>query len=235
MLIKAPGTYNHSLMVANMAEAACKEIGANYLLARVGGYYHDIGKIEDAGIYIENKITDKRAKSLAPNEYSRLIISHVEKGIALSKKNKLPEQVESFIREHHGTTMMTFFYHQALEEADASGANGTVSKNEFQYPGPKPQSRETAVVMLADAVEAASRSLQEPTNVKLESLVKKIIYNKLNDDEFEYSDLTMSDLNKIQRAFMRILNGIFHTRIEYPVNEEVQKLEEKLNVKEDEN
>jgi putative nucleotidyltransferase with HDIG domain len=235
MLIKAPGTYNHSLMVANMAEAACKEIGANYLLARVGGYYHDIGKIEDAGIYIENKITDKRAKSLTPLEYSRLIISHVEKGIALSRKSRLPEQVESFIREHHGTTMMTFFYHQALEEADASGETGSVNKAEFQYPGPKPQSRETAVVMLADAVEAASRSLQDPTNVKLESLVKKIIYNKLNDDEFEYSELTMSDLNKIQRAFMRILNGIFHTRIEYPENEEVQKLEEKVNVKEGDN
>ncbi|HSV98254.1 MAG TPA: HDIG domain-containing protein [Spirochaetota bacterium] len=235
MLIKAPGTYNHSLMVANMAEAACKDIGANYLLARVGGYYHDIGKIEDAGIYIENKITDKRAKSLKPIEYSRLIISHVEKGIVLSRKNKLPEQVESFIREHHGTTTMTFFYHQALEEADASGENGTVNKTEFQYLGPKPQSRETAVVMLADAVEAASRSLQDPTSVKLESLVKKIIYNKLNDDEFEYSDLTMSDLNKIQRAFMRILNGIFHTRIEYPDNEEVQKLEGKVHIKEDDN
>ncbi|MDI9425246.1 MAG: HDIG domain-containing protein [Spirochaetota bacterium] len=234
MLIKAPGTYNHSLMVANMAEAACKDIGANYLLARVGGYYHDIGKIEDAGVYIENKITDKRARSLAPAEYSRLIISHVEKGLALARKNRLPEQVEGFIREHHGTTMMTYFYHQALEEADTSGDAGVISRADFQYPGPKPQSRETAVVMLADAVEAASRSLQDPTTVKLESLVKKIIYNKLNDDEFEYSDLTMSDLNKIQRAFMRILNGIFHTRIEYPDNEEVQKLEEKVQNREDE-
>jgi membrane-associated HD superfamily phosphohydrolase len=119
-------------------------------------------------------------------------------------------------------------------EADAAGDSGTVSRADFQYPGPKPQSRETAVVMLADAVEAASRSLQDPTNVKLESLVKKIIYNKLNEDEFEYSDLPMSDLNKIQRAFMRILNGIFHTRIEYPDSEEVQKLEEKVQNREDE-
>jgi cyclic-di-AMP phosphodiesterase PgpH len=228
MLIKAPGTYNHSLMVANMAEAACKEIGANYLLARVGGYYHDIGKIDDAGIYIENKITDKRAKLLTPQEYSGLIISHVEKGVALASKYGLPEPVIDYIKEHHGTTVMTYFYHQALEMADTSGESVDVAKSDFRYPGPKPRSRETAVVMLADSIEAASRSLQEPTYVKLESLVKKIIYNKLNDDELEYSDLTMSDLSKIQNAFMRILNGIFHTRIEYPDKEELEKLEQKV-------
>ncbi len=227
MLIKAPGTYNHSLMVANMAESACKEIHANYLLARVGGYYHDIGKIENAGIYIENKVTDKTVKDLSPADYSKLIISHVEKGVELAIKSKLPAQVVDFIREHHGKTIMTYFYHQALEAAESSAAPEEVVKTDFRYPGPKPHSKETAIVMLADSVEAASRSLQDPTYVKLESLVKKIIYNKLNDDELEFSNLTMFDLTRIQKAFMRILNGMFHTRIEYPEKEDIEKLEQK--------
>ncbi len=234
MLIKAPGTYNHSLMVANMSESACKDIGANYLLARVGGYYHDIGKIEDAGMYIENKVTDRRAKSMLPQEYSKLIISHVEKGVELAKKYRLPNQIIDFIREHHGKTTMTFFYHQALESADTNGETAPVNRLDFQYPGPKPHSRETAVVMLADSVEAAARSLQEPTYVKLETLVKKIIYNKLNEDELEFSDLTMADLNRIQKSFMRILNGIFHTRIEYPDKEDLEKLEHRVLHKDDE-
>lgn len=233
MLIKAPGTYNHSLMVANMAEAACKDIGANYLLARVGGYYHDIGKIPDAGIYIENKVTDESVKSLTPAEYSRLIISHVEKGVELAHKNKLPSQIIDFVREHHGKTTMTYFYHQALESSEEAGNGGSIDKSDFQYPGPRPRSRESAIVMLADSVEAASRSLQEPTYVKLESLVKKIIYNKLNEDELEHSDLTMQNLNKIQRSFMRVLNGIFHTRIEYPEKEEIERLEQRAAGRED--
>ncbi len=228
MLIEAPGTYNHSLMVATMAEAACKEIGANYLLARVGGYYHDIGKIAESGIYIENKAADPRAKTLSPEEYSSIIIGHVKKGIDIAVNNKLPNEVIDFIREHHGQTVMTYFYHQALEAAEASGAGSDIQKAAFQYPGPRPHSRETAVVMLADSIEAASRSLQEPSYVKLESLVKKIIYNKLNDDELEFSNLTMSDLTRVQRAFMRVLNGFFHTRMEYPEKEAVEKLEQKV-------
>ncbi|TAL39022.1 MAG: HDIG domain-containing protein [Spirochaetes bacterium] len=228
MLIEAPGTYNHSLMVATMAEAACKEIGANYLLARVGGYYHDIGKIAESGIYIENKVTDPRSKTLTPGEYSNIIISHVRKGVDIAKNNKLPPEVIDFILEHHGQTTMTYFYHQALEAAEAGGKGAEVNKVEFQYPGPRPHSRETAVVMLADSIEAASRSLQEPSYVKLESLVKKIIHNKLNDDELEFSSLTMADLNKVQRAFMQVLNGFFHTRMEYPEQEEVRRLEQKV-------
>ncbi|HQO03391.1 MAG TPA: HDIG domain-containing protein [Spirochaetota bacterium] len=228
MLIKAPGTYNHSLMVANMAEAACKDIGANHLLARVGGYYHDIGKINDSGMYIENKITDMRAKTLSPREYSQLIISHVKKGVDKARQDNLPESVVAFIREHHGTSTMTYFYHQALEHVDAARKGGVVNKDDFQYPGPNPQSRETAVVMLADAIEAASRSLQEPTVEKLEGLVRKITYNKLNEGELEHSELTMSDLNKIQKSFLRLLNGIFHTRIEYPTKHDLETLEDRV-------
>jgi cyclic-di-AMP phosphodiesterase PgpH len=235
MLIKAPGTYNHSLMVANMAEAACKDIGVNYLLARVGGYYHDIGKIENAGIFIENKVTDSRTKHLTSREYSKLIISHVEKGVDVAHKSKLPENIIDFIREHHGKSTMTFFYHQALESADSSDDPENINKSDFQYSGPKPHTKETAIIMLADAVEAASRSLQEPTHVKLESLVKKIIHNKLNDEDLEYSDLTMAEMNKIQKSFLRILYGMFHTRIEYPEAEDVEKLENRVMKKENGN
>ncbi len=227
MLIKAPGSYNHSLIVANMAEAACESIGADAILARVGGYYHDIGKIIDAKYFVENK-TNNTESDLSPEEYSKLIISHIEKGVKLAEENNLPESIIDFIREHHGKSTMTFFYHQALEQAESSGEDKKISKEDFEYPGPKPQSRETAVVMIADSVEAASRSLQEPSYIKLEGLVKKIVYNKLNEGELEKSDLTMSDLNLIQKAIVRVLNGVFHTRIEYPEDDEVKKLEEKV-------
>jgi hypothetical protein len=231
MLVKAPGTYNHSIIVSNMAEAACKDIQAEHLLARVGAYYHDIGKIENYGIYIENKITDPTAYKLTPHEYAASIISHVEKGEELAIKYKIPEAVLDFIREHHGRGLMTYFYHQALEEAASSKKHVSITKEQFQYPGPKPHSRETAVVMLADSIEAASRSLVEPTVLKLESLVKKIIFNKLNEGELDNSGLSMSDLTKIQNSFLRILNGIFHTRIEYPKAEDILRLEKKLKKK----
>ncbi len=225
MLIKAPGTYNHSIMVATLAESACKEIGANALLARVGGYYHDIGKIQDANFYIENKVTDPRAKKLSALEYCKLIISHVEKGVELARKNNLPEMVIDFIREHHGQTVMTYFYHQALEESGASG--DIIQKSDFQYPGPKPHTRETAVVMLADAIEAAARSIQEPTIEKLESLIKRIINNRLNEGDLDHADITMNELNKIQHSILRVLQGIFHSRIEYPTEDEINRLEQR--------
>ena len=228
MLVEAPGTYNHSLIVSTMAEAATKDINANYMLARVGAFYHDIGKIADASMYIENRVTDPRAKSMTPLEYSKLIISHVEKGVEMAREHLLPETVIDFIREHHGQTTMTYFYHQALAEIDGSDRNATIDKRDFQYPGPKPHSKETAVVMLADSIEAASRSLQEPTREKLQGLVRKIIYNKLNDGELEISELSMTELNTIQNSFLKILNGIFHTRIEYPERKDVEKLEKKV-------
>ncbi|MDY6935453.1 MAG: HDIG domain-containing protein [Spirochaetota bacterium] len=228
MLIRAPGTYNHSLLVANMAEAACDAIGANSLLAKVGGYYHDIGKIEDAEIYIENMVGNGPPKDLTPSKYSKLIISHVQKGIALAEKEGLPDSIIQFIGEHHGESTMTFFYHQALEEAQNSSNLPEIDKAEFQYYGPKPHSREAAVLMLADSVEAASRSLKDPTEIKLEGLVKKIIYNRLNEGELEYSDLTMSELNKIQMAIIKVLHGIFHTRIGYPEVREIKRIEKRV-------
>jgi cyclic-di-AMP phosphodiesterase PgpH len=228
MLVEAPGTYNHSLLVSTMAETACKDIGADYMLARVGAFYHDIGKIPDAAMYIENKVTDPRARVMNPLDYTKLIISHVDKGVEIARETMLPENVIDFIREHHGETTMTYFYHQALAELDTSAQSETLDKRDFQYKGPKPHTKETAVVMLADAIEAASRSLQEPTREKLQGMVRKIIYNKLNDGELEISDLSMTELNTIQNSFLKILFGIFHTRIEYPDQKDVRKLERKV-------
>ncbi|MBN2401951.1 MAG: HDIG domain-containing protein [Spirochaetes bacterium] len=227
MLMKAPGTYNHSLMVANMAEAACEAIGADPILARVGGYYHDIGKVNNAQYFVENKKDTEDNPDISPEDYTKLIISHVEKGVEIAKENKIPDPIIDFIREHHGTSTMTYFYHQALENAQSSGETD-INKKDFQYGGPKPQSRETAVVMIADSVEAASRSIQGPTSIKLEGLVKKIIYNKLNDGELENSNLNISDLKIIQTSINRILKGLFHTRLEYPKDEEVKELEDKV-------
>jgi putative nucleotidyltransferase with HDIG domain len=225
MLMKAPGTYNHSMLVSTISEAACKEIGANHLLARVGAYYHDIGKIADAGMYIENRVTDPRAKRMSPLEYAQLIISHVDKGVELAKKNFLPESVIDFIRVHHGQTTMTFFYHQALEAAES---HEKINKSDFQYPGPRPHSKETAIVMLADSIEAAARSLQNPSYEKLGGLVQKIIFNKLNEGELESSDLSMTELRMIQETFLSLLKGIFHSRIEYPEDYDLKKLEKKI-------
>jgi cyclic-di-AMP phosphodiesterase PgpH len=234
MLMKAPGTYNHSMLVSTMAEAACKEINANHLLARVGAYYHDIGKIPDAGMYIENRVTDPRAKQLSPRDYAQLIISHVEKGVKLAQDNMLPDSVIDFIRVHHGQTTMTFFYHQSLESADTRESE-PVNKSDFRYPGPKPNNKETAVVMLADSIEAAARSIQNPSYEKLDGLVRKIIYNKLNEGELEFSDLSMTELRVVQDAFLSILKGIFHSRIEYPEDYDLKKLEKRIIKSDDSN
>lgn len=228
MLIKAPGTYNHSIMVANLSEAAAKEISADHYLAKVGAYYHDIGKIENASIYIENK-KDGEKTEMDPFDYCRLIISHVEKGIRMAKEMNLPDEISGFIREHHGESTMTFFYHQALEQVNNAGGKGFVHQSDFQYPGPKPHTKETAIVMLADAIEAASRSVHDPSYAKLETLVKKITHNKLNEGELENCDLTFKDIKKIQKAFIRVLAGIFHTRIEYPEKDDIRRLEMKVN------
>ena len=227
MLMKAPGTYNHSMIVSTMSEAACKEIGANHLLARVGANYHDIGKLVDAGMYIENRVTDPRAKLLSHKEYAQLIISHVSKGVTIAEENSLPQAIIDFIREHHGQTTMTFFYHQALESAETRD-HEDIHKSDFQYPGPKPDSKETAIVMLADSIEAAARALQNPSHEKLEGLVRKIVYNKLNDGELEFSDLSMTELRIIQDSFISLLKGIFHSRIEYPEEYDLKKLEKKI-------
>ncbi|MBN2436178.1 MAG: HDIG domain-containing protein [Spirochaetes bacterium] len=230
MLIKAPGTYNHSILVANMAEAACKKIGANSLLARVGSYYHDIGKLKNPHIYIENMNT-KGAVNYAPHVYCRKIINHVKEGVKLAKEHEIPQDVIAFIEEHHGNSVMTFFYHEALDMANKSKKKNkpNVDIDDFRYPGPKPKTKETAIVMLADAIEAASRSVVKPTEEKLEQLVYKIISGRLNDGSLDDADLNMKELSAVRDGFVSVLAGIFHTRMKYPDQKSIKNLEKKVN------
>lgn len=210
---EAPGTYQSSLLVANLAESAAQSIGANALLAKVGSYYHDIGKINKASYFSENRLLSRdKHKKLNPTMSSLILISHVKEGIELARKHKLPEVIIDIVRQHHGTTLASFFYQQAMEEDE----RGAISKDTFRYPGPKPQLRETAIVMLADSVEAASRTLSEPTPGRIKSLVKKVINNKFIDYQLDESNLTLRDLHQVSEAFTRMLISMFHTRVEYP-------------------
>ena len=213
LAIQAPGTYHHSLMVGNLAESAAEAIGANALLARVGAYYHDIGKMEKPEYFVENQSRGRNPQeNLTPTMSSLILANHVRKGIETAKKNNLPKEIEAFITEHHGTGLMSFFYKKALEQ----NTEDKVSENEFRYPGPRPQTRETAIVMLSDAVEAASRTLKEPPPSRIKSLVEQLIDERFKAGELDNSPLTLQDLSKISQAFQKILNGIFHGRIEYP-------------------
>ncbi len=215
--IEAAGTYNHSVLVANLAESAAQRIGANPLFARVASYYHDIGKIEKADYFIENCLpTDKsRHSKLAPSMSALIISSHVKEGVELARKYRIPKAIQDVIMQHHGTSMVSFFYEKALENDPYK----QIRQQEFRYPGPVPQSREAAVIMLADSVEAASRSLGSSSPKVLRDLVKKIIRDKFLNEQLDQSDLTLRDLDEIVEGFMPILRGIFHFRIEYPSKE----------------
>lgn len=211
--IEAAGTYNHSVLVGNLAESAAEGIGANALLARVASYYHDIGKIEKADYFVENHINDKNIHNkLSPNMSALIICSHVKEGVELSRSHKLPRVVQDAVMQHHGTSTVSFFYEKAL----AQDPHKQVQEKDFRYPGPVPQTRENAIIMLADSVEAASRSLATSSPRLLRELVKKIIRDKLNAHQLDECDLTLRDLDKIVEGFMPVLQGIFHTRIEYP-------------------
>lgn len=215
LLLKAPGTYNHSILVGNMAESAADAVGADPALVRVGAYYHDVGKINRPYFFIENQLGQSNPhEKLIPTLSALILGSHVKDGLELARKHNLPEIVVDFIAQHHGTSIMSFFYFKAVEEA---GDPERVKEADFRYPGPKPQSKETALVMLADAVEAAIRSMNV-TGEKLEQAVRKLIQDKLQDGQLEDSRLTLSDLKVIGQIFTQVLNGIYHSRIEYPEN-----------------
>lgn len=215
LLIEASGTYYHSILVGNLAEAAADDIGANALLCRIGAYYHDIGKLKRPYFFKENQITkDNPHNKITPNLSALIIISHVKNGIELAIKNKLPSSIINIIREHHGNTLVAYFYHKALN----SEVVDTVTEEKFRYNYPRPQTKEAAIVMLADSVEAYIRSLSEPTQHQVEQGVKKIIKEKLQDDQLDESDITLRDLDKVAKAFVKVLAGIFHERIEYPEN-----------------
>lgn len=220
LALEAPGTYHHSIVVGNLCEKAAESIGANPLLARVGTYYHDIGKMEIPEYFVENASgTKSRHDSISPHMSALIISSHVKKGLELAEQEDLPESIMSFIAEHHGTSLMTFFYHKARELASENG-DEEVPEDEYRYPGPKPQSKETAILMIADSVEAASRTLEDPKPARIRSLVRKLINDKFQSGQLSDSDLTMKDLSTMEDAFTQMLLGIFHKRIDYPKQDE---------------
>lgn len=215
ILIEAPGTYHHSVMVANLADTACESIGANGLLARVGAYYHDIGKTVRPAYFIENQHGEKNPHDTLPPERSRdIIIAHAEDGAQLLEKHKMPSEIVDIARQHHGTSLLKFFLFKAKEEGQE------VEEAAYRYAGPKPQTKEIAIISIADSVEAAVRSMKDPTTEKISQLVQAIVSDKLQDGQFDECDLSMKELTVIQKTICETLNGIFHSRIEYPDEEE---------------
>lgn len=213
--LKAPGTFQHSLQVANLAEAAIYKIGGNPLLIRAGALYHDIGKMSNPLFFIENQKTDINPHAeLTPEQSAQIIISHVHKGIEMAKKNQLPDVIIDFIRTHHGTTKVDYFYNMALK----NNPDKLVDESIFKYPGPVPFSKETAVLMIADSVEAASRALKEPTEESINNLVDKIVDYKIAQRQFINSDITMRDITEVSDIFKSMLKSIYHVRIDYDVN-----------------
>lgn len=212
LMLEAPGTYHHSVVVGSMVEAAAAEIGANPVLAKVCGYYHDIGKIKKPLYFVENQTDGKnRHDKLAPSMSSLILISHVKDGVEIAKQNKLGQEIIDAIRQHHGTSLIRFFY----EKAKKIKGEENVNIDNFRYPGPRPQTREAGLVMLADVVEAASRTLENPTPSRIQGNVQKLINAIFTDGQLDNCELTLADLHKIAKSFNKILNGIHHHRIEY--------------------
>ena len=221
--LRAPGTFNHSLQVANLAEAAADAIGANALLARVGALYHDIGKMLKPEYFVENqRPADNPHNQLKPRMSALIIASHVKEGLEMGRQYNLPKRVLDFIPMHHGTTRIEYFYRKALELQKES--DPPVLESEFRYPGPRPDARETGILMLADSVEAASRSLSDPTHKRLETLIDMIFKARIEDGQLDSSDLTFRDLSQIKETFLAMLLGIYHVRVRYPGQEEEERV-----------
>ena len=214
LITKAPGTYHHSLVVSNLAERAASAVGADAFLTRVGTYYHDVGKIRRPSYFIENQQGDINPHNqLDPKTSAQIIISHVADGEDLAREYRLPQRIRDFIREHHGTTLVAYFYHKALEEAEDPSQ---VREQDFRYPGPKPRSKETAILMLADGVEAVARARQPSSREELEKIVEDIILQRLEEGQLDEAPLTLRDLAVIRKTFVEVLAGVYHTRINYP-------------------
>jgi hypothetical protein len=217
---KAPGTFNHSMTMGTIAEAAAEKIGANALLARVGAYYHDIGKTISPQGFVENQLdNDNVHENLRPEESVELIIRHVNEGIELAKQNKLPEEIIDFIPMHHGTTTITYFF----EKAKGLYGEENIDINKYKYPGPKPNTKETAIVMLADGCESAVRSISEPDALKVENMVNNIFNSRLKEGQLDDSPITFTDVSKMKEAFLSILISQHHRRIKYPKQEDAEK------------
>ncbi|MBP3450123.1 MAG: HDIG domain-containing protein [Spirochaetaceae bacterium] len=222
MLITAPGTYNHSMMVATLAETACNEIGANALLARVGSYYHDIGKLEQPEYFVENQTEGNKHDDINPSLSVSVIKSHVKKGVEKANQLRLPQEVTDIIAEHHGNGLIYYFYHKAKQQEDN---NIDPEYYTYTYNGDSPSSKEAAVVMLADTVEAACRTLVKPSVPRLEKFIRQLIMDKVENHLLDKCQLRFCDLDVIQDSFVKILAGYYHSRIEYP-NQKNSELDE---------
>lgn len=217
LLTETPGTYHHSVMVGNLSEAAAEAIGANGLLCRVGSYYHDIGKTKRPIYFIENQNNmENPHDSIEPKLSKSIIIAHARDGVEMLKEYKLPKPIRDIAEQHHGTTFLHYFYHKAVRQAEEQGIEPDFTEDDFRYHGPKAQSKESAIVGIADSVEAAVRSLRKPTVEQVESMIEKIIKGRLDDHQFNDCDLTMKELDIIAKALKETVMGIFHSRIEYP-------------------
>ncbi len=214
LMINAPGTYHHSVIVGNLVEAAAEDVGVNPLLARVSSYYHDIGKVKMPEYFVENQAGEpSKHDKLTPHMSSMIIVNHVKEGVELARQYKLPQVLIDIIKQHHGSSLITYFYQKAREKSQEQPL--TVAED-YKYPGPKPQTRVAALVMMADAVEAASRVLTDPTPARISALVDKIINHIFLDGQLDECELTLKDISEIKKRFTYILTGIFHKRVDYP-------------------
>lgn len=213
---RAPGTYNHSINVASIGEAAADAIGARGLLVRVGAYFHDVGKMLKPAYFIENQGQENRHESLVPAMSTLIIVAHVKEGIELARQYNLPQPIVDIIAEHHGTTLVEFFYRRAAELSQADPNGTEIDEQSYRYPGPKPSSRESAVLMLSDAVESASRALTEPTPARIASLVHDLAMKRLLDGQFDECGLTLEELETIERSLVKSLTAVYHGRVKYP-------------------
>jgi hypothetical protein len=217
LLMETPGTYHHSVMVGNLAERAAETIGADPLLARVAAYYHDIGKMKNPLAFIENQAGARNIHDeLTPEASARIIAGHVRDGIDLGYEFGLPVQIIGFIPQHHGTSVMSYFYGKALREL--GGDEEATAPDRYRYPGPKPQSREAAILMLADGVEASVRSLEEKDEASIRAMVDRIVDARVEDGQLDDADLTLRNISQIKQAFVEQLQGMYHSRIQYPDN-----------------
>jgi putative nucleotidyltransferase with HDIG domain len=216
--LKAPGTFNHVLQVANLSESAAASIGANALLTRVGALYHDIGKMVKPEYFVENQRGGVNPHDgLKPRMSALIIASHVKEGIEMARRIRLPQEVEDFIPMHHGTTRIEYFYQRALSQHKEG--DPAVQESEFRYPGPRPHSKETSILMLADGIEAASRALENPSRKRLEGLIDAIVEARLEDGQLDNTNLTFRELNTIKESMLSVLTGIYHVRVKYPEGE----------------
>lgn len=220
ILIEAPGTYHHSVMVANLAERACEEIGANGLLARVAAYYHDIGKTKRPKFFVENQLNGVNPHDKISPQLSRTVIfSHPYDGAEILRQHHMPKEIVDIAQQHHGTTLLRYFYVKAQEQSEQP-----IPETEFRYPGPKVQTKEAAVVELADSIEAAVRAMKKPTQVKVQNLVKSIFNDRLSDGQFDECDVTLKELKTVEKSIDETLRGVYHSRIEYPKDLKIKKV-----------